>query len=95
MTTMTKPAAAGLFGNGWACLTAPWTHFAGGVTTADHRSMAQAIKTLSRYSDRELSDIGLSRSDLSPEGLETAGARRRRRQAADAGPAPHSATDAR
>lgn len=39
-----------------------------------------AIKTLSRMSDYELADIGLSRSDLTSEGLAVAGAKRALKQ---------------
>lgn len=39
-----------------------------------------AIKTLSRMSDYELADIGLSRSDLTSEGLAISGAKRALKQ---------------
>lgn len=39
-----------------------------------------AIKTLNRMSDYELADIGLSRSDLTSEGLAVAGAKRALKQ---------------
>lgn len=42
----------------------------------------RAIEELRRMSDRELADIGLSRSDLTLEGLQTAGAKRAFRQEA-------------
>jgi hypothetical protein len=49
-------------------------------TPAD-RSVAAALKKLSGFEDHQLADIGLCRSDLTPDGLAIAGARRSRRQA--------------
>lgn len=40
-----------------------------------------AIRELKRMKDYELADIGLCRSDLTPDGLESAGARRSALQA--------------
>ena len=39
-------------------------------------SVSRALKELSTFSEYELNDIGLTRSDLTPEGLAAAGARR-------------------
>ncbi len=41
----------------------------------------KALDELSKFSDHELYDIGLSRADLSPEGLAAAGERRSHQQA--------------
>ncbi|KRS19205.1 DUF1127 domain-containing protein [Roseovarius indicus] len=41
-----------------------------------------ALRELSTFEDHELSDIGLCRSDLTPEGLVLAGERRKTQQAA-------------
>lgn len=42
---------------------------------------ARAIKDLSKCTEYELNDMGLSRSDLTPDGLACAGARRSYHQA--------------
>ncbi|WP_305985161.1 DUF1127 domain-containing protein [Roseibium sp. MMSF_3544] len=47
---------------------------------ADIGKERHAIKTLSQMSDYELADIGLSRSDLTSEGLAVAGAKRALKQ---------------
>lgn len=52
------------------------------ATSAGDRQIARAIGQLSQFDDRELTDIGLCRSDLTPDGLAVAGARRRQRQLA-------------
>ena len=44
-------------------------------------SNSRAIRQLSAMTDSELSDIGLGRSDLTPEGLNHAAERRARKQA--------------
>lgn len=46
----------------------------------DARWEKRAIEELRRMSDRELADIGLSRSDLTLEGLKIAGSKRALRQ---------------
>lgn len=46
----------------------------------DNGKERHAIKTLSRMSDYELADVGLSRSDLTAEGLAVAGAKRALKQ---------------
>jgi uncharacterized protein YjiS (DUF1127 family) len=47
----------------------------------EDRAVAAALADLSRFEDHQLADIGLCRSDLTAEGLATAGARRARQQA--------------
>ena len=68
---------------GWALLTGFWHRFAGEpAADTEERKSARAIRQLSRLDDYGLSDIGLCRSDLTPECLADAAARRARRQAA-------------
>jgi hypothetical protein len=63
-------------------LSASWRWFSETpAIDAEGRKTAEAIRQLSRLDDRELSDIGLCRSDLTPDGLARAGARRSLRQA--------------
>lgn len=50
-------------------------------TSHEDRAVAAALAELSRFEDHQLADIGLCRSDLTAEGLATAGARRGRQQA--------------
>lgn len=81
MTIMFEPATAGM-SRGWTLLFAGWRQLtATPAINAEDRRTARAIRTLSGMDERELNDIGLSRSDLTPEGLAEAGARRSREQA--------------
>lgn len=81
MSTTFEPAAAGA-SRGWTLLTASWRRLAEAwAIDAEDREIAEAIGQLSRFDDRELDDIGLCRSDLTPEGLAAAAARRSLRQA--------------
>jgi hypothetical protein len=50
------------------------------VASADAQ-MEAALKELASFEDYQLNDIGLCRSDLTPEGLTIAGMRRRLEQA--------------
>lgn len=51
------------------------------ANAAEDRKISEAIRQLSKFDDHQLNDIGLARSDLTPDGLAAAGARRRHRQA--------------
>jgi hypothetical protein len=67
----------------WTLLLDFWRRRPGPAATGgEDRRIAQALGQLSQFDDRELSDVGLCRSDLTPDGLAAAGARRRARQAA-------------
>ena len=82
MSITFEPSAAGV-SRGWMLLTASWRRLTeASANHAEDRKIAEAIGQLSQFNDRELSDIGLGRSDLTPEGLATAGTRRSLRQAA-------------
>jgi uncharacterized protein YjiS (DUF1127 family) len=82
MSIMFEPAAAGA-SRGWTLLSACWRRLAeASAIDAKDRKIAQAIRKLSQLDERELNDMGLSRSDLTPERLAEAGARRSREQAA-------------
>lgn len=75
-TTATGP-------RGWALLAGFWHRLAGEpAAETEDRKTARAIRQLSQLDDYGLSDIGLCRSDLTPDGLAEAAARRARRQAA-------------
>lgn len=84
MTTVLLPTfvgkSAGLF---WSWLNASQRQLTEAwANDARDRSNAEAIRELSRFEDHELNDIGLCRSDLTPEGLAIAGNKRSLRQAA-------------
>lgn len=83
MSTMLAPAAAGNSVGPWTWLKAAWQRVTEATAIeAEDRKAVEAIRQLSRFSDLELNDIGLCRSDLTPDGLAAAGARRSLRQAA-------------
>lgn len=66
-----------------ARLSAAWRWLAGASPASpEDRRAAEAIGRLRTFTDQQLSDIGLGRSDLTIEGLTTAGARRSLLQAA-------------
>jgi uncharacterized protein YjiS (DUF1127 family) len=82
MSITFDPAAAGA-SRGWTLLITSWQRLAEApAINAEDRKVAAAIRQLSQFNERELNDIGLGRSDLTPEGLAEAGARRSLRQAA-------------
>ncbi len=81
MSIVMEPASAGMT-RGWTFLFAGWQQLAEGLECRiEERKTARAIKELSRLDEHALNDIGLSRSDLTAEGLCNAAARRNRQQA--------------
>lgn len=54
-----------------------WSESKPAKNETDTAALSAALCQLTRFSDRELSDIGLARSDLTQEGLAVAGTKRR------------------
>lgn len=82
MSITFDPAAFGT-SRGWTLLSTTWRRLADfWAVDPEERKIAEAISQLRKFDDCELSDIGLCRSDLTPEGMADAGARRGLRQAA-------------
>lgn len=66
-----------------ALLSASWRHFTDALSTvARQRRIARALRSLSDAEDYALNDMGLSRSDLTPQALARTSALRALRQMA-------------
>ena len=68
--------------NIWNGIRKGWSVLRGAMKAGEEdREMARALKELAAFEDYQLHDIGLCRSDLTPEGLAVAGAWRSLKQA--------------